>query len=812
MCLGARSLLCVTFAMEQHDVVHNHQWMEVEKCQNPVEPPKNTLALHVVFQGRSLNWQTKVKTTGNEPITPVQTGRSVHNTGLALLSWDFLGTCIVLRFAANMLTFLTRKVPMPTLLDPKLYYLLLNLSFLSTAWPREPFPLPISVDTGQSSEDFTLHLAQNTLMDGIKHVMMNLAVSPCSRVGYTVPCCRNALDQCDPCIIHPGCSLFENCKTCHNGTWKANDNFFVNGKYCTECRQGWSGGDCKTCGGVIQRTQGHIALESYPTNAQCEWTVQVERGRKIELRFSVLSLESDHTCRYDYVEVRDGDGLSSPVIGRFCGDQLPPPMKSSGNLLHILFTSDGYNNYDGFVLTYQESSGRPASNTAGGAKTIEFFCKKSYILSGNHLNTCFTYGSWSSRPPKCVRACREPRVSDLVRQNVVKPHLISRENPRLSSRFSMHDLLSAGFIPLKLDKQSKKDKEEDSSAELPHGFHQVYTSIEYKCASALYHNTGSSRRTCMKSGRWSGRHVSCSPVCGKLDTFSLHNLTDTQWPWHAAIYIRSPPDHTASTHGPPGATLSIQQGASEESTFWYLACSGALLTQRSVLVAAQCVVDKDKQQTLHPAQVKVVIGVQTSTDRLKSLHHLRVSDISVHPNFYSAPDFDVAVLKLKDKAKISERALPACLPKVQGGEVTAQEAYTARWILPNDYRHPNRHTPLSQTKLVQLGDAAQCEREFAQGGARTPVISDNTLCVIRKPSSLQSPCLSVVPGITAVPAVFSSTSGVLSGHKENEEASRTSWQLLSLESFSYMENNCHQQTYTVQTRIANFRDWIEKNM
>lgn len=31
MCLGVRSLLCVTFAMEQHDVVHNQQWMEVEK-------------------------------------------------------------------------------------------------------------------------------------------------------------------------------------------------------------------------------------------------------------------------------------------------------------------------------------------------------------------------------------------------------------------------------------------------------------------------------------------------------------------------------------------------------------------------------------------------------------------------------------------------------------------------------------------------------------------------------------------------------------------------------------------------------------
>lgn len=75
-------------------------------------------------------------------------------------------------------------------------------------------------------------------------------------------------------------------------------------------------------------------------------------------RFLLLSLESDHNCGYDYVEVRDGDGLSAPVIGRFCGDLLPPPIKSSGSALHILFSSDGYNNFNGFVLIFQESAGR----------------------------------------------------------------------------------------------------------------------------------------------------------------------------------------------------------------------------------------------------------------------------------------------------------------------------------------------------------------------------------------------------------------------------------------------------------------------
>lgn len=75
----------------------------------------------------------------------------------------------------------------------------------------------------------------------------------------------------------------------------------------------------------------------------------------------------------------------------------------------------------------------------------------------------------------------------------------------------MQDLLSAGFIPLRLDRQSNVERNDASVEELRHGFHRVYTSIEYKCASPLYRHTGSSRRTCLKTGRWSGHHVSCSP-------------------------------------------------------------------------------------------------------------------------------------------------------------------------------------------------------------------------------------------------------------------------------------------------------------
>lgn len=47
--------------------------------------------------------------------------------------------------------------------------------------------------------------------------------------------------------------------------------------------------------------------------------------------------------------------------------------------------------------------------------------------------------------------------------------------------------------------------------QLPQGFHNLYTHIEYECVSQYYQHSGSSRRTCLKTGKWSGRHVSCSP-------------------------------------------------------------------------------------------------------------------------------------------------------------------------------------------------------------------------------------------------------------------------------------------------------------
>lgn len=71
----------------------------------------------------------------------------------------------------------------------------------------------------------------------------------------------------------------------------------------------------------------------------------------------MLSLEFDYMCQYDYVEVRDGDGSDGQIIKRFCGNERPAPIRSTGSSLHVLFHSDGSKNFDGFHAIFEEITG-----------------------------------------------------------------------------------------------------------------------------------------------------------------------------------------------------------------------------------------------------------------------------------------------------------------------------------------------------------------------------------------------------------------------------------------------------------------------
>ncbi|XP_053105418.1 neuropilin and tolloid-like protein 1 isoform X6 [Hemicordylus capensis] len=91
----------------------------------------------------------------------------------------------------------------------------------------------------------------------------------------------------------------------------------------------------------------------YPPDRECVYIIEAAPRQCIELHFDEkYSIEPSWECKFDHIEVRDGPFGFSPIIGRFCGQQNPPKIKSSGRFLWIKFFADGELESLGFSARY----------------------------------------------------------------------------------------------------------------------------------------------------------------------------------------------------------------------------------------------------------------------------------------------------------------------------------------------------------------------------------------------------------------------------------------------------------------------------
>ncbi|XP_029345465.1 cubilin isoform X2 [Acyrthosiphon pisum] len=135
----------------------------------------------------------------------------------------------------------------------------------------------------------------------------------------------------------------------------------------------------QACGGNFFTPEGFIMSpnfpDNYPKRMNCIWTINVPDSNQIQLNISQFSLEESFDCELDYLEIRNGGYLTSPLLGKFCGSKIIPIISSAGYSLLIRFVSDGSVGLKGFFMQWNS-----IARGCGG----KLYSGKGYIVSPNY--------------------------------------------------------------------------------------------------------------------------------------------------------------------------------------------------------------------------------------------------------------------------------------------------------------------------------------------------------------------------------------------------------------------------------------------
>lgn len=110
------------------------------------------------------------------------------------------------------------------------------------------------------------------------------------------------------------------------------------------------------CSKTLVESTGFILSPYYPgfyaPNSHCSWLITAPVGNVIRLEVLDFQLEHGPRCATDNMEVIDGHNFGEHSLGKFCGEEIPAVIESSGNTVLITFRSDKDIQRTGFKLHY----------------------------------------------------------------------------------------------------------------------------------------------------------------------------------------------------------------------------------------------------------------------------------------------------------------------------------------------------------------------------------------------------------------------------------------------------------------------------
>ncbi|KAM8903623.1 mannan-binding lectin serine protease 1 [Spinachia spinachia] len=569
---------------------------------------------------------------------------------------------------------------------------------------------------------------------------------------------------------------------CHN---------YIGGYYCS-CRHGYLlHFDNRTCrvecsDDVFVERSGEFSSvdfpSPYPRSSECSYRIEVDPGFRLLLQFDPRFDVEDHpdiSCPYDHVKITTG----GKEFGPFCGNQPPSEIQTDSNVATVFFHSDNSGENLGWRITYTSTGSKcrapeappnalltPVQSTYFFKDHIMITCSPGFRLTkdGEDLDyyqlECWSEGSWSSTPPHCQMVdCGSPKV-------VYMAHWVFASDDN-STKFG--------------------------------------SSVEYVCREDFIQlNSSSSLYTCGSTGEWlnleSGtRPPTCVPVppaCGRPSRppspqvkriVGGRRSEPGRFPWQVLLSVedlsRVPEDRWFGS----GALLS---------PFWILTAAHVLRSHRrdaSVVAVA-------------PEHVQVYLGLHDNTDKRLATNRT-VEKIFLHPNFQ--PDNynnDIALLRLEEQVEFTEFIRPVCLPppKRQGdppSPLPNSMGVVAGWGISNlntTYSsgdpikltaEPRRTSDLLQYVKLPVVSQDECEESYASRSVSYN-ITDNMFCA-GFPEGGRDTCL-----------------GDSGGAFVMEDGVSRRWVVFGLVSWGGPEDCGSQRVYGVYTRVANYVEWIEKQL
>ncbi|KAH8368465.1 hypothetical protein KR084_012030, partial [Drosophila pseudotakahashii] len=92
----------------------------------------------------------------------------------------------------------------------------------------------------------------------------------------------------------------------------------------------------------------------YPKNINCTRVITAPKGQIIRLDFrNSFNIEDKEECKFDFLEIRDGQYGFSHLLGKYCGTNFPPELTSKERYLWLHFHSDETIEYTGFSAVYE---------------------------------------------------------------------------------------------------------------------------------------------------------------------------------------------------------------------------------------------------------------------------------------------------------------------------------------------------------------------------------------------------------------------------------------------------------------------------